>query len=1154
MLVTTNQRCWSDLGWGGSDTYVCIDASGRSGGILLAWKTSLFDREEIWRGRHIVAARLTYRADGRNLVVASAYGPSNVSNRGELWEDLTHICETFPNTALLIGGDFNVTLNAEDRPNDLGGNDPGSARFRETLAHLSLGEMGPANQRFTWHGPTSQSRIDRFLYSPELCDIYALAEVTSLPRPVSDHTPLVWASQMGAVRPTYFKLDRSWFRQDGFKENIEVWWRSINVPGSTSTRIANKLLKLRHHIFETRRQIRLDSTRRRDEALRRIESLDILEGFRPLEPEELMELRSHRDVVAEFDLQQEMDWRQRSRQLWLAAGDANTRFFHQVASGRRRQNFIRRLRIGDQVIEDQVLVGQVLSDHYREFYRRGLPNRWKWTPTTATTVTSSQKSQLSRPFSIDEVKADVWGLNSEGAPGPDGIPIFFYKNCWDTIAPELMHLMEDVYTGQCQMERLNKVYIVLLPKIPRAESIGDFRPIALSNSIYLIIAKVLANRLREVLDSLICPLQSAFIPGRQMIDSIVMAEEIVAAWRRSGTSGFLWKVDFAKAYDSIDWRYLWNVLRRRGFPEIWVRWMKLCVSTSSCSVLVNGRPQGGWFQPQRGIRQGCPLAPLLFILAVDTLAFCMTRLCSRGHLLGFQTTSISGGIPLLQFADDTTFFIQGSEIAARTLSLMMEVFTDISGLQLNRAKSTIIGFGLDAEELSRCAEILATPIGTLPIRYLGLPLTNRRLRTQDWQPVMAKVESRLSGWRGRLLSRGGRLILVKSVLSALPTFFMSVFQMPAGVRRRLESIMRQFFWHGTNAVRGGALVAWDAVCRPLSDGGLGIRHLHHNNSALMCKWIARVMKPEDDMLSHLLHEMYGSTLDWNMWATPQRGDSPFMAGLRGTFPLVQQFFRPQLGNGAIFRFWTDNWSDLGRQDDGFPRLYALAPDPIATVQSAWTGAWSPALPMALSDQRVDDLLCLQARLANLRPSGEENDAWIWRGAVFSTKAAYKSLRGLSALEDALTRRRCRWIWKRRLPLKIRLFAWLLLRRHLMTWVFRQHMYPDSPLSCPLCNQGAEDCDHLFFQCSLAQESWHSFDVARLNTTSAEAFWSSVTVGFFRREADWRCIFAVLWAIWTHRNEVIFRGASPSGDAIIYAARGLIHSWHRDGVGLSTAVP
>ena len=102
--------------------------------------------------------------------------------------------------------------------------------------------------------------------------------------------------------------------------------------------------------------------------------------------------------------------------------------------------------------------------------------------------------------------------------------------------------------------------------------------------------------------------------------------------------------------------------------------------------------------------------------------------------------------------------------------------------------------------------------------------------------------------------------------------------------------MRRFFWHGTDTVRGGALVAWTLVCRPLSDGGLGIRDLHHNNLALLCKWIARVMNPTDDALSHFLHEMYGSPLDWSLWATPQRDDSPFMTGLRGIFSLVQQFF------------------------------------------------------------------------------------------------------------------------------------------------------------------------------------------------------------------------------------------------------------------------
>ena len=164
------------------------------------------------------------------------------------------------------------------------------------------------------------------------------------------------------------------------------------------------------------------------------------------------------------------------------------------------------------------------------------------------------------------------------------------------VGPEVVLVMEDFHIGRCQMESLNKVYLILLLKTTRAEYRGDFRPISLSNSIYLIIAKVLANRLREVLDGLISLFQSSFISGCQMIDSVVMAEEMVAAWRRFGTTGFMWNMDFAKAYNSIDWRFLWNVLRRRGFPAEWACWVKPCVITTSFSVLINARFQGGWFQ------------------------------------------------------------------------------------------------------------------------------------------------------------------------------------------------------------------------------------------------------------------------------------------------------------------------------------------------------------------------------------------------------------------------------------------------------------------------------------------------------------------------------------------------------------------------------
>ena len=171
-------------------------------------------------------------------------------------------------------------------------------------------------------------------------------------------------------------------------------------------------------------------------------------------------------------------------------------------------------------------------------------------------LTPCQQQQLILPFSEDEVIAAVRGLNNEGAPGVDDIPVFFYKDYWDTVRHEVMAALEDFRAGRCHMDMLNRAYIVLLPKVQGAEQIGDFRLISLSNSLNLIFAKVLANRLRGELLSLISPFQFALIPGWQMTDSIVLAEEIVAAWRREDTTSFMWKVDFARAYDSIDWRFL----------------------------------------------------------------------------------------------------------------------------------------------------------------------------------------------------------------------------------------------------------------------------------------------------------------------------------------------------------------------------------------------------------------------------------------------------------------------------------------------------------------------------------------------------------------------------------------------------------------------
>ena len=150
-----------------------------------------------------------------------------------------------------------------------------------------------------------------------------------------------------------------------------------------------------------------------------------------------------------------------------------------------------------------------------------------------------------------------------------------------------------------------------------------------------------------------------------------------------------------------------------------------------------------------------------------------------------------------------------------------------------------MGIRLPPEGIAQISEILSTPVASLRIRYLGIPLIAGRMRNADWQPVTAKIDARLEGWQARLLSRGGCLVLLQSVLTAIPTYFMALARMPEGVRRQIERTMRQFFWQGarTSETRGVALVAWSIITCPKSLGGLGIRHLKHTNSALLTKWV-----------------------------------------------------------------------------------------------------------------------------------------------------------------------------------------------------------------------------------------------------------------------------------------------------------------------------
>jgi len=185
------------------------------------------------------------------------------------------------------------------------------------------------------------------------------------------------------------------------------------------------------------------------------------------------------------------------------------------------------------------------------------------------TLSFAEGGSLTKPFSVAEVKAAVWDCDSYKSPGPDGVNFGFLKELWDDVKGDVMNFITDFHRKGRLTRGINNTFIILIPKVTSPQRLNDFRPISLVGSLYKILSKVLANRLRMVMRSLIAETHTTFVKGRQILDGILIANEVVDEARKSKKELMLFKVDFEKAYDSVDWGYLDAVMRKMSFPFLW---------------------------------------------------------------------------------------------------------------------------------------------------------------------------------------------------------------------------------------------------------------------------------------------------------------------------------------------------------------------------------------------------------------------------------------------------------------------------------------------------------------------------------------------------------------------------------------------------------
>lgn len=364
---------------------------------------------------------------------------------------------------------------------------------------------------------------------------------------------------------------------------------------------------------------------------------------------------------------------------------------------------------------------------------------------------------LDIPFAEDEAWQTIKDLPSDKAPGPDGFTCRFYKACWPIIKEDIMAALHTIWGRNCRnLWLLNSAHITLLPKKSDADLVKDFRPISLVHSYAKLVTKVLANRLAGRLDEMVSPNQSAFIKKRFIQDNFMLVQQTVKFLHNQKQPRILFKLDITKAFDSVSWSFLLEVLRKLGFGSRWRDLVCGLLASSSTQVLLNGTP-GDSIQHKRGLCQGDPLSPMLFILVMDVLNWLVTRASEAGLLQPLSSRPIQHRISL--YADDVAIFLRPAAADINLTLQLLQLFGDASGLKTNVQKSNVLPIQCAEEDIATIQNLLPCEMLNFPCKYLGLPLAIKKLTKEQFQPITDRIADQLPGWKADLMTRAGRVVM-----------------------------------------------------------------------------------------------------------------------------------------------------------------------------------------------------------------------------------------------------------------------------------------------------------------------------------------------------------------------------------------------------------
>ncbi|KAL5565698.1 hypothetical protein UlMin_028862 [Ulmus minor] len=595
---------------------------------------------------------------------------------------------------------------------------------------------------------------------------------------------------------------------------------------------------------------------------------------------------------------EERYWRQRSKDSWLKCGDRNSKFFHRKASARKIKNSITGLvDINGNWCEEDEGIANIIENYFDSLFSSSYPSSVDFDRVLEgieRKVTPQQNEQMDQAFVAEDVRTAVFQMAPTKSPGADGMSAIFYQKFWPIIGEDITAACLSFVNGGLSLGSINETIITLLPKVKNPTRITEFRPISLCNVIYKIISKMLANRLRRVMGSVISEEQSAFIPGRLITDNAIIGfESLHAIKRRKTKKNYLaLKLDMAKAYDRVEWEFIQRMMTKLGFSGVWINKIMACISSVTYSFQFNGK-RFGHLTPSRGLRQGDPLSPYLFLLCGEGLSSLLHRYEQNEVLQGLRCGMRGPTISHLLFADDSLFFLEAKLSACAAVKEILRFYEAASG-------------------------------------QMGL-----------FSSIRDRVWNKLCGWKSKLLSAGGREVLSKAIIQAIPTYAMNLFKLPSSLIKELHRLSAQFWWGGEHGKRKMHWCTWEKLCCHKADGGMGFRDLSLFNKAILAKQAWRIHSQPTSLVARVLQGFYFHRSSFLQVKVNSSSSFIWRSILWGR-ELYKQGLRRKIGSGQDTYIYHDCWLPrAGVFKISSPRVLGKF-DKVSSLITA-SGSWDSSL-------------------------------------------------------------------------------------------------------------------------------------------------------------------------------------------------------------------